>query len=103
MDSILIYKKTMEYSRPKFYAKASLSCQVLYCKHYISMYLDEYLTKKFGFLRKIIWSQKMPPSPKPSGPGINMQYFSNIFILIGALNVEIPFKHKNAVVNCTLS
>ena len=35
----------MAYSRPEGYAKATLSSQVLCCRHYISMYLNEYLTK----------------------------------------------------------
>ena len=41
MDNILIYPKTMKYSRPDLCTKATHSCQVLCCKHYISMYLDE--------------------------------------------------------------
>ena len=38
--------KTLKYSRPEYYAKATLSSQVLCCKHYISTYLVEHLTKK---------------------------------------------------------
>ena len=37
----------MKYSRPKFHANAKLSSQVVCCKHYISMYLDEYLAKRW--------------------------------------------------------
>ena len=37
--------ETMISSQPEFYANASLSSQVLYRKHYIIMYLDEYSTK----------------------------------------------------------
>ena len=33
----------MKSSQPEFYAKASFLSQVLYRKHYISMYLGEYL------------------------------------------------------------
>ena len=43
MDNNL--SKTMKYSTPEFYANSTLSSQDLCCKHYISMYLDEYLTK----------------------------------------------------------
>ena len=54
MDNIRTYlPKTMTYSRPELYANATLSSQVLCCKHYISMYLDEYLKKNLGFLQKI--------------------------------------------------
>ena len=37
--------KTSKYYRPEFYANATLFANVLCCKHYISMYLDEHLTK----------------------------------------------------------
>ena len=32
---------------------------------------------------------KLPPLPKPYGPGFNMQYFPNIFYLLSALNVRL--------------
>ena len=35
----------MKYFRPEVYANATLSPQVLCCKHDMPMYLDEYLTK----------------------------------------------------------
>ena len=35
----------MRYSRPQFNANTTLSPQILCFKHYISMYLDVYLTK----------------------------------------------------------
>ena len=50
----------MKSSSPEFYANASLSSQVLCGKHYISMYLDEYLLsahKQIG--------HKNTPTPKP--------------------------------------
>ena len=37
--------ETMKSSKPKFYANEPFSSQVLCCKYYISMYLDEYLAK----------------------------------------------------------
>ena len=37
--------KTMKSSQPEFYTNSSLSSQVLCRKHYINMYLGEYLTK----------------------------------------------------------
>ena len=43
--AVYLSTKTMQSFRPKFYANASLSSQVLYCKKYIYMYLDAYLTK----------------------------------------------------------
>ena len=42
-------EEAMKSSQPEFYAKASLSSQVLSPKHYISMYLGEYLAN-FDFL-----------------------------------------------------
>ena len=38
-------QETMQSSKPEFYANLPLSSQVLCCKHYIFMYLDEYLAK----------------------------------------------------------
>ena len=38
-------EKAMKSSQPEFYANASLSSQVLFPKHYIFMYLGEYLAK----------------------------------------------------------
>ena len=38
-------EEVMKSSQPGFYAKATLSSQVLYPKHYISMYLGEYPAK----------------------------------------------------------
>ena len=46
--------KTMTYSRPELYANATLSSQVLCCKHYISMYLDEYLKKTLAFCKELV-------------------------------------------------
>ena len=40
---------------------------------------------------------------KPYGPGFNMQYFPNIFILLCAPNFKFKLKHKFAVVNYTKS
>ena len=59
----------MQYFHLKFYAAN------------ISMYLDEYLN--FCFLPKHICSQKVPQQP-----GIYVQIFPNIFILLHALNVR---------------
>ena len=42
----------------------------------------------YGFLQKKS-VLKIPPTPKPYGPGFNMQYFPNIFILLGAPNVRL--------------
>ena len=50
----------MKYARTEYDAKATLSSQVLCCKHYISIYLDEYW-QTLGFLqKKTIWSQNYP-------------------------------------------
>ena len=38
-------EEVMKSSQPEFYANATLWSQVLCPKHYISMYLGEYLTK----------------------------------------------------------
>ena len=38
-------KEALKSSQPELYANASLSSQVLYPKHDISMYLGEYLAK----------------------------------------------------------
>ena len=38
-------EETMKSSKPQFYAKLSLSSQVLCRKHYIFVYLGEYLAK----------------------------------------------------------
>ena len=38
-------EEKMKSSQPQFYAKLSISYQVLCCKHCISMYLGEYLAK----------------------------------------------------------
>ena len=38
-------EKKMKSSKPQFYANLSLSSQVLCRKHYISMYLGEYMAK----------------------------------------------------------
>ena len=38
-------EETMKSSQPDFYANASLSSQVSCRKHYISLYLGEYLAK----------------------------------------------------------
>ena len=70
-------QETMKSSKPEFYASTSLSSQVICCKHYISMYLDEYLAK-LSFCEKNLVT-KIPPTPKPYGSGINMQYFPNNF------------------------
>ena len=88
MDSVH-FKRTMKYSRPKFHADATLLSPVLCCKHYISMYLDEYLTKLWFSLEKILVT-KNTHTPKLLGPGINMyyMYFPNIFLLLGALNAR---------------
>ena len=61
--------KTIRYSGPEFCLNATLLSLVLCCKHYITMYLDEYLTKLWFSMKK--WSQKYPQR-------INMQYFSNM-------------------------
>ena len=53
-------QKTIKSSRPKFFANAPLLSQVLCSKHYISIYLDEYLTK----LSAEKMGQKIPPPPK---------------------------------------
>ena len=63
MDSILILQKTMESSRPKLYSNASLSSQTLCCKHYISIYLDEYLTKLWPSTQKSWVIKEILPSP----------------------------------------
>ena len=47
----------------------------------------------YGFLQKVNWSLKYP-IPKPYGPGFNMQFFPNIFILHAALNVRLSLKQK---------
>ena len=52
--------KTLKYSRPKFYANATLLSPVLCCKHYISMFLDEYLTKLWFPAKN---SHKNTPTP----------------------------------------
>ena len=43
------------------------------------------------------------PHAKPYDLEINMPYFPNIFILLGAWNARFPLKHTNAVVNYTYS
>ena len=58
--------------------------------------------RNFDFLWKKNWSQKIPPPPKPLSPGIIMQYFQNIFILLDALYVRVSFKHKTIVVSYAL-
>ena len=58
--------------------------------------------RNFDFLRIKIWSQKIPPPPKPECHGKIVQYFQNIFILLGTLNVRVLFKHKNIVVKYAL-
>ena len=73
MDSMHTYlQETMKSSKSEFYANTSLSSQVICCKHYISMYLDEYLVK-LSFCEKNLVT-KIPPTPKPLGSGINMHY-----------------------------
>ena len=52
--------KTMKYSRPEFYANATLLYPVLSFKHHILMYLDEYLIK-LAFLRGKIGHKNTPP------------------------------------------
>ena len=47
----LSFNQTMKYRRAKFYANTSLSSLVLCCKHYISMYLDEYLIKEMAYIQ----------------------------------------------------
>ena len=64
--------------RREFNAYASLSSQVLCCKHCISMYLDECRRKLRLFAKKI--GHKLYSKPaKLYGPGFNIQYFPNIF------------------------
>ena len=76
--------KTFKYSTTEFYAKATLSSQVLCCKHYISMYLDEYLAELW-LSAKTIWSHNTlyPLNLKV------MECMCNIFqiyVLLDALN-----------------
>ena len=79
-----------------FYANSSLSSQVLCRKHYISMSLGECKAKLWISVKKVvknnIWC-----------PGIIMQYFQNIFSLLGSLNARVWFKHKKLVVNYAVS
>ena len=44
MNNILIYKKTMRYSRPKFYANATLLSPVVCCKQYIRGMFQKFLS-----------------------------------------------------------
>ena len=44
--------KTIKYSRTKIYENATLLSLVLCCKHYVHVYLDEYLDKTLAFCRK---------------------------------------------------
>ena len=52
---------------------------------------------------EIKFGHKNTPTPKPSSPGIIMQYFQKKNILLGAQNVRVWFKHKTIVVSCALS
>ena len=53
MHNVLINKNNNKYSRPKFYAHATLLSPGVCCKHYISMYLDEHLKKTLVFCENI--------------------------------------------------
>ena len=57
--------ETMKSSQSEFYANTSLLFQVLCRKHNIYMYSGEYSKKNFDFLWNKIWSQNIPPPPKP--------------------------------------
>ena len=50
----------MNYSRPIFYANATLSAQVLCCKHCISIHLDEYLTKPWLSVKENLVTRNTP-------------------------------------------
>ena len=49
--------------------------------------------------KKAICHKKIPPHHKPKDSRINMQYFPNLFVLLGALNVRFYVKHKSIVFN----
>ena len=55
-------EEAMKSSQLEFYAKASLSSQVLCPKHYISMYLGEYPVKLW-LSCEIKFGQKNTPTP----------------------------------------
>ena len=59
--------------------------------------------KTLTFYEKKFGRKKFPQPPSPWSPDINMQYFPNTFILLGAQNVRVLFKHKKLVVHNILS
>ena len=74
-----------------------------YAANIIFTYISVNSRRKFDFLWNKIWSQKYPHPLNPSPVGIIMQYFQNIFILLGALNVKVWFKPKTKIVRYALS
>ena len=63
-STAFLFTKTIKSSRNEFYADCSLSSEVLCCKHYISMYLDEYLTKLWlSAGEKIVTINTSTPKP----------------------------------------
>ena len=55
----------MKYSRPEFYAKATLSSQILCYIHYISMYLDEYWLSSEKKNLEFTFTQDVEPKKEP--------------------------------------
>ena len=84
---------TMIYSRSEFYANASLSCQVLCCKHYMSMYLEEYLTKHWLSAKTSLVS-KIPHPLNPKHLELRCNSF-HIFYLFRCTECHIITKAQN--------
>ena len=77
----------MKFSRPEFFANLTLSSQVLRCKHYMFMYLNEKLTKFWLAAKNGGLKNTHPLNPKfleLRGNIFHMHIFS---FLLGALNV----------------
>ena len=71
----------------EFYENTLLSSRVLCCKHYISMYLDEYLTELWLSATKN-GHKKYLHSLNPMVLALICNIFQNSFILLDALHVR---------------
>ena len=74
---------TLNHITHDFCINKTLSSQALCVKHYISMYMDENLTK----LKIFCQTNTLPL--KPYGPRIYMQYFQFYIYVLGAFNARL--------------
>ena len=80
------------YSRLEFHANATYTFISAFMMQIFFIYLDKFLTKPC--LSRENTGHKNTPFPISLCPGINVQYFSNIFIVLGAINVRFSLKYK---------